>query len=220
MWVTPDEKRHPAVWYTKKLLAELLPVVYVDFHGHSRRNGTFAYGCPPMNGAGSEEKLLPKMVGIITNLFSFGKCSFSMPQSRLTASRGVARLEMGIGHSYTIESSFAGVTNGRLASFLYDESSWKELGASIAEGIYHLLTPNGSRVRNQAERELKSSANRASVLLAPLPTPESESEKSPANSRVFVSRPTLIIPSGSSPPSLVLLKPHNTGKFVPLPCLT
>jgi hypothetical protein len=39
------------------------PRVYVDFHGHSRMNGTFAYGCPPADDEmKGRERIFPKLI--------------------------------------------------------------------------------------------------------------------------------------------------------------
>jgi hypothetical protein len=173
-------------------------------------NGTFAYGCPGLEGCTKgEEKLFPKIVSILNSGFSFKKCMFSMPQSRLTASRCVARIEMGIQHSFCIESSFAGITNGRLPIVLYDESGWKEVGASIAEGIYHLLTLENSRIRNLAERELKVAPIKALNTLAPLPAADEEAPKT-LGSSMMIPRPNLLIPRSVHAQSL---GPSSRGFF-------
>jgi hypothetical protein len=156
MWMDPDRSRHPIVWAAKELMRARPPRVYVDFHGHSRMNGTFAYGCPPaaeeMKG---RERLFPKLIALLSEAFAYGNCIFSMPEARLTASRCVANRELGVVESFTIESSFGGVAHGRLQSVLYDENLWKEIGAKICEAVYHLLTKGNSRLRNMAERELR-----------------------------------------------------------------
>jgi hypothetical protein len=156
MWISPDPVRHPVVYCTKALLKRGPPVLYIDFHGHSRLNGTFAYGCP--NAAHLEvkgrERMFPKILSILSDAFTYGKCTFSMPFGRMSASRCVVRQELGVFESFTIETSFSGIACGRLATVLYDERIWKELGCKMCEGIYHLLGPGGSRIRSLAEREL------------------------------------------------------------------
>jgi hypothetical protein len=170
MWATPDPVKHPIVWATKRLMREKPPRVYIDFHGHSRMNGTFAYGCPsPDAEFRGRERLFPKLIAILTDLFAFGSCTFSMPERRLTTSRCVANRELGVRESFTIESSFGAVPNGRLVSVLYDEHLWKEMGAKICEGLSHLLTVGSSRLRSLAERELK-------LVQRPLPDSSKKSD--------------------------------------------
>jgi hypothetical protein len=67
---------------------------------------------------------------------------------------------MGVSESFTIETSFCGVSIGKMAPYLYDEQSWKDIGGKICEGIYHLLTTDMSKIRSVAERELKIPAEK------------------------------------------------------------
>lgn len=50
VWVNPDPSLHPVVCAIKELVSNIQKErkisIYVDFHGHSRLHGTFAYGCP------------------------------------------------------------------------------------------------------------------------------------------------------------------------------
>jgi hypothetical protein len=64
-WSNPDPQRHPTIFSTKALIADLVrhrKVGFVlDLHGHSRKKGIFIYGCVPdkrllyMNTAPPEE---------------------------------------------------------------------------------------------------------------------------------------------------------------------
>lgn len=53
VWVDPNPSLHPTVYAIKELVANIQNErkisIYVDFHGHSRLHGTFAYGCPNNN---------------------------------------------------------------------------------------------------------------------------------------------------------------------------
>jgi hypothetical protein len=150
MWSNPDEILNPTVWATKELLKEEPPQLYIDFHGHSRMNGTFAYGCP----LESREKVFPKLISLLSDTFSFANCSFSIPPERKTASRCVVREELGVAESFCIETSFCGVNNGRFVQILYDEYLWKEVGRKICEAVYHLFTKQYSKLKIFAEKEL------------------------------------------------------------------
>lgn len=155
MWCTPNPSLHPIVYHTKELLKKYNPTVYIDFHGHSRSNGTFAFGCPNNDENHDREKILPKIISYTSSAFTYDKCCFSIPPSRQTASRCVAKLEMGILQSFTIETSFGGICNSKVSSFLYDEGIWRQIGMDIGVSIYNLLTPEFSKVRSLVERELK-----------------------------------------------------------------
>ena len=46
------KEAYPTVWHTKELVRQLMKerevVVYCDFHGHSRKQNVFIYGCDKM----------------------------------------------------------------------------------------------------------------------------------------------------------------------------
>lgn len=51
-WFCPCPRRHPTIFHTKGLLQFLAcldqpPLVFCDYHGHSRRKNVFLYGCSP-----------------------------------------------------------------------------------------------------------------------------------------------------------------------------
>jgi len=52
-WFHPCVKRHPTIYHTKGLMQYLQqaigrgPIIYCDYHGHSRRKNVFLYGCSP-----------------------------------------------------------------------------------------------------------------------------------------------------------------------------
>ena len=146
MWQNPDPYAHPVIYAIKELIRSIQKEhkisAYIDFHGHSRLHGTFAYGCPNDDGLGliHSEKVFPRMVSYLTNAFSWANCVFSFPLARKAASRIVMRKEFNILQSFTIESSFGGISIGPRTGVLYDETIWKEIGQKCGEALYHLLS--------------------------------------------------------------------------------
>lgn len=175
MWMSPDLVLHPVVNRTKALIKQISserPIaVYLDFHGHSRLHGTFIYGCP--NDDDPElrdtEKTLPRVLSFLCDAFSWNHCVFSFPKDRKSASRIVARTEMDIVQSFTIETSFGGVTSGPRAGCLYDELIWKEIGTKCGGAIYHLLNGNQSPLVSYVSKEMS--------FLAPRPLPLKNNEE-------------------------------------------
>jgi len=53
-WFKPCPKRHPTIYHTKGLMQYVQmalgrgPLVFCDYHGHSRRKNVFLYGCSPL----------------------------------------------------------------------------------------------------------------------------------------------------------------------------
>lgn len=51
-WMNPCPSLHPTIYHTKGLIAYLHrtnrpPLVFCDYHGHSRKKNVFMYGCSP-----------------------------------------------------------------------------------------------------------------------------------------------------------------------------
>ena len=161
MWESPSPKDQPVVYYTKELIMKTAMerplVVYIDFHGHSRQHGTFAFGCPNPADMGllDAEKTLPRLFALISDNFSWEHCVFSFPKERDAAGRIVVRRELGVVQSFTIETSFGACKAGKNAGMLYDEVLWKEVGAQCGEAIYHYLIPTASPLVSYVTREIE-----------------------------------------------------------------
>jgi hypothetical protein len=155
VWDDPGIFQHPEVWHTKSLLREMVRergvAAYLDFHGHSGQHGSFAYGCPL---AGDREKVFPKMASFLSEDFCWEGCRFSFPSARKATGRVVARTELGIEETFTIESSFGGIPDGMLKNVLYDLKLWTELGARLAEALYHLVVEVPTPLRDYAQSSL------------------------------------------------------------------
>lgn len=160
MWESPCPVKQPVVYHTKELIKKTAMerpiVVYIDFHGHSRLHGTFAFGCPnPSNvGLKDAEKMLPRLWSFLSDEFSWEHCIFSFPKERDAAGRIVVRRELGVVQSFTIETSFGACKAGRNAGMLYDEVLWKEVGAKCGAAIYHYLIPTASPLAAYVNKEL------------------------------------------------------------------
>ena len=160
VWNSPDPQMHPIVYKTKELIfsiAKERPIAaYIDFHGHSRLHGTFAYGCPNNENPKlrDKEKILPRMISFLCDAFTWSNCVFSYPKERKAASRIVVRTEANVVQSFTIETSFGGIQNGPRGGLLYDETIWKELGAKTGEALYHMLLGSDSPVTSYVEQEM------------------------------------------------------------------
>ena len=169
MWTTPDKVMHPVVYETKRLIKEIATkreiAIYIDFHGHSRLHGTFAYGCPNDDDPimRNKEKTYPRVVSFLSDAFSWNHCVFSFPKERKAAGRIVVRTEVDVINSFTIETSFGGVYAGPRSGLLYDEPLWKEIGGKCGLGIYHILIDQHSPLVSYADNEI--------AFMCPKPVP-------------------------------------------------
>jgi hypothetical protein len=85
-----------------------------DFHGHSRKNNVFMYGCVSSSTEGYQNNAnlvihaIPEGVNSICPIFNLKDCKFAMEKEKDTTARIVLFKELGILNSYTLESTFYG----------------------------------------------------------------------------------------------------------------
>ena len=142
-WARPSAKLHPTIHALKKLLLRLhvrQPVaLYVDIHGHSRKQRVFMYGCEDQGPSarmgpgriGAPSSLLPQVFPLLIsrvcgtkagekdggksgdNFFSFGSCNYLIKKAKESTGRVVVHRELSLVTSYTLEASFCGCDERR-----------------------------------------------------------------------------------------------------------
>ncbi|KGL79852.1 Cytosolic carboxypeptidase 1, partial [Tinamus guttatus] len=131
-WQNPNPDLHPTIYHAKGLLQYLssikrLPLVYCDYHGHSRKKNVFMYGCSiketmwHTNVSSSSCDLiedpgyrtLPKILSQTAPAFCMGSCSFVVEKSKESTARVVVWREIGVQRSYTMESTLCGCDQGK-----------------------------------------------------------------------------------------------------------
>ncbi|XP_033015503.1 cytosolic carboxypeptidase 2 isoform X3 [Lacerta agilis] len=151
----------PCIWHTramiKRVLEEREVLLYCDFHGHSRKNNIFMYGC---NNKYAQERLFherifPLMLSKnIPDKFSFNSCKFQVQKCKEGTGR-VVMWRMGIVNSYTMESTFSGTTlsnNNNNSHFTYEDL--KSLGYHVCDTLLDFCDPDRSKFQ-QCLSELK-----------------------------------------------------------------
>ncbi|MBN3272051.1 CBPC4 carboxypeptidase, partial [Polyodon spathula] len=137
-WMKPDLKLSPTIYHAKGFLYYFnsigrTPLVFCDYHGHSRKKNDFLYGSSirealwqsgstvntvalkedPGYRAGSSSCLtLPKILYKIAPAFAFQSCSFLVEKSQASTARVGVWREMGVVRSYTMESTYCGCDQG------------------------------------------------------------------------------------------------------------
>uniref|UniRef100_W5NB59 tubulin-glutamate carboxypeptidase n=1 Tax=Lepisosteus oculatus TaxID=7918 RepID=W5NB59_LEPOC len=130
-WLKPDPTLSPTIYHTKGFLYYLnsigrAPLVFCDYHGHSRKKNVFLYGCSvketlwesgvPLHALIFKEdpgyRTLPKVLDRIAPAFSFNSCNFLVEKSRGSTARVVVWREMGVQRSYTMESTYNSCNQG------------------------------------------------------------------------------------------------------------
>ncbi|KAG9339973.1 hypothetical protein JZ751_022288 [Albula glossodonta] len=91
---------------TQRLCEERMVLMYCDFHGHSRRQNAFAYGCesPRLGQKHSRARVFPLMLSKNCPDMS---CKFKVQRSKEGTGR-VALWRLGVLNSFTLETSLCG----------------------------------------------------------------------------------------------------------------
>ncbi|XP_053323241.1 cytosolic carboxypeptidase 1 isoform X2 [Spea bombifrons] len=160
-WQHPNVDLHPTIYHTKGLLQYLAaikrtPLVYCDYHGHSRKKNVFMYGCSiketvwHTNGSAAscdmaEEngyRTLPKVLSQIAPAFSMSSCSFVVEKSKESTARVVVWRELGVQRSYTMESTLCGCDQGKYKGLQIGTKELEEMGAKFCVGLLRLKRLN------------------------------------------------------------------------------
>ncbi|NXI94423.1 CBPC2 carboxypeptidase, partial [Psophia crepitans] len=141
----------PGVWHLRsmveRVLAEREVVLYCDFHGHSRKNNVFMYGCDDGRaGAGLRlrQRVFPLMLSKnAPDKFSFPSCKFKVQRSKAGTGR-VVMWRMGVSNSYTMEAAFGGSTlGGRSSHFTVEDL--KALGYHLCDTLLDFCDPDPTK---------------------------------------------------------------------------
>ncbi|NXL53773.1 CBPC2 carboxypeptidase, partial [Podilymbus podiceps] len=141
----------PGVWHLRALvervLAEREVVLYCDFHGHSRKNNVFMYGC---DGGGADTRLrlrqrvFPLMLSKnAPDKFSFPSCKFKVQKSKAGTGR-VVMWRMGVSNSYTLEVAFGGSTLGGRSSH-FTVKDLMALGYHLGDTLLDFCDPDPAK---------------------------------------------------------------------------
>ncbi|KAJ8380906.1 hypothetical protein SKAU_G00016840 [Synaphobranchus kaupii] len=156
-WLNPNAELHPTIYHTKGLLQYLsaiqrAPLVYCDYHGHSRKKNVFMYGCSmketmwqtniSSTSCDLQEDLgyrtLPKILSQVAPAFSMSSCSFVVEKSKESTARVVVWREIGVQKSYTMESTLCGCDQGRYKGLQVGTQELEEMGAQFCVALLQL----------------------------------------------------------------------------------
>lgn len=153
-WSKPDPVLSPTIYHTKGLLYHLnsvgrTPLVYCDYHGHSRKKNVFLYGCSvketlwqsgsAVNTVGLKEdpgyRSIPKTLDRIAPAFSFNSCNYLVEKSRSATARVVVWREIGVLRSYTMESTYNGCNQGVFTGFQLGTRELQDMGLKFCHSL-------------------------------------------------------------------------------------
>ncbi|XP_048419122.2 cytosolic carboxypeptidase 4 isoform X1 [Stegostoma tigrinum] len=156
-WSEPKPDLHPTIYHTKGLLNYMrsigkTPLVYCDYHGHSRKKNVFMYGCSiketlwqarsSVDTATLKEDIgyrtIPRVLDKISPAFAMNRCCFLVQKSREATARVVVWREIGVLRSYTMESTYCGCDQGKYNGLQLGTRELEEIGAKFCTGLLKL----------------------------------------------------------------------------------
>ncbi|XP_031969262.1 cytosolic carboxypeptidase 2 [Corvus moneduloides] len=143
----------PGVWHLRamvqRVLVEREVVLYCDFHGHSRKNNVFMYGCDA-GGDGSRTRLHQRVFPLMLSKnapdkFSFASCKFQVQKNKEGTGR-VSMWRLGVSHSYTLEVAFSGSTLGGRSSH-FSVEDLESLGRLLCDTLLDFCDPPPAKLQ-------------------------------------------------------------------------
>lgn len=117
-YTNPSEKTQPEAKLIKDFIQSLLQkgeeiFMFLDFHGHFCKKNSFLYGpvFPLHDPNYFNTKILAKLLSERTNIFRYHSSRFSIEKGKDSTARMVIWKELGIVHTYTLETSYFGYMN-------------------------------------------------------------------------------------------------------------
>ncbi|XP_043102560.1 cytosolic carboxypeptidase 1 isoform X2 [Puntigrus tetrazona] len=156
-WQNPNAELHPTIYHSKSLLQYLratgrTPLVFCDYHGHSRKKNVFMYGCSIKETVWQTNvntstcdlhedlgyRTLPKLLSQMAPAFSLSSCSFVVERSKEATARVVVWREIGVQRSYTMESTLCGCDQGKYKGLQIGTSELEEMGSQFCLALLRL----------------------------------------------------------------------------------
>uniref|UniRef100_A0A4W4DW05 Cytosolic carboxypeptidase 1 n=1 Tax=Electrophorus electricus TaxID=8005 RepID=A0A4W4DW05_ELEEL len=156
-WQNPSSELHPTIYHAKSLLQYLsavgrTPLVFCDYHGHSRKKNVFMYGCSvketvwqtDINASSCDlqedlgYRTLPKLLSQLAPAFSLASCSFVVERSKEATARVVVWREIGVQRSYTMESTLCGCDQGKYKGLQIGTRELEEMGSQFCVALLRL----------------------------------------------------------------------------------
>ncbi|CAF4100629.1 unnamed protein product [Adineta steineri] len=157
---------YPSIWHTremiKRFMTEIELVLYCDFHGHSRKQNVFIYGCENKHLPKErlKERIFPAMFGKNDiSKFSYDSCRFKVQKSKEGTGR-VVMWSMGIKNSYTLEATFCGSTQSEQAGHQFTTRDFESIGYHFLDSLLDYSDPDPTkrnRIFDEIENDLRQS---------------------------------------------------------------
>lgn len=130
--------------------ATLQVCLFVDIHGHSRKQDAFLYGCneqpgkakgfKPSSATRTEVHVLPWILQHTEpGLFSYSRSTFGVARGKESTARSVACRQMGLKLSYTLEASLCGPSSACGQRRHFQTHDYERMGATLVNSLHDLF---------------------------------------------------------------------------------
>ncbi|CAF3355299.1 unnamed protein product [Rotaria sp. Silwood1] len=142
---------YPSIWHTREMIKRFMNetelVLYCDFHGHSRKQNVFVYGCENKHLPDErfKERIFPAMLSKNDPAkFSFYSCKFKVQKHKEGTGR-VVMWAMGILNSYTLEATFCGSTQQDRAGHHFTIKDFESIGYHFLDSLLDYCDPDHTK---------------------------------------------------------------------------
>lgn len=147
-WTNPDKVMEAEVFYLKSFIQTLGKVdvsIFVDLHGHSKKNNSFIYGnafeITQEKKSFWQVRFLSKILNKIAPMFSYDSWAFSNTKTKNSTARVVIGKEIGVLNCFTLESSFNAFRYFNMANRCYilckyTIDDYNAMGEYLCKGVY------------------------------------------------------------------------------------
>ncbi|EDO49270.1 predicted protein, partial [Nematostella vectensis] len=141
----------PSIWHVRNMIKRLLEereiTVYCDFHGHSRKQNVFMYGCENRSNPLKRlrERVFPTMMAKNAPCkFSYKGCKFKVQKSKEGTGR-VVMWQLGILNSFTMEATFCGSSLGKRNGFHFNTVDLEAMGYHFCDTLLDFCDPDDTK---------------------------------------------------------------------------
>lgn len=182
-WLSPISTIHPSIYHTKALLQylhsqDIKPMLFCDYHGHSRKQSVFLYGCSPSESWWSNDRkksddhiyqVLPLILHHTAPAFNIENCSFTVEKSRESTARITVWRQFGVPLSYTMECTYGGCNQGIYDGYHLGISQLEEMGSKFCEALGKLIpeadSPKSSSLNSSSDSSLINTIKATQLIL-------------------------------------------------------
>ncbi|CAF0791652.1 unnamed protein product [Rotaria sordida] len=157
---------YPSIWHTREMIKRFMNetelVLYCDFHGHSRKQNVFVYGCENKHLPNErfKERIFPAMLSKNDpTKFSLYSCKYKVQKHKEGTGR-VVMWSMGIMNSYTLEATFCGSTQQDRAGHHFTIKDFESIGYHFLDSLLDYCDPDHTK-RDRILLELEDNIRRS-----------------------------------------------------------